>query len=49
MEDFVKRSQYTYYPKEALAQVAEDIALFAEQEGLTGHARSVRIRGENAL
>ena len=44
VDDFVKKSQYIYYTAEALAPVAEDIARFAEQEGLTGHAASVRIR-----
>lgn len=46
VDDFVKKSQYTYYSREALAQVAEDIALFARMEGLTGHARSAVIRFE---
>lgn len=47
VEDFVKRSQYTYYTGAALASVAEDIALFAQKEGLTGHARSVLSRAED--
>ena len=44
VDDFVKKTQYTYYTKEALARVAEDVAFFAEQEGLTGHAKSAVIR-----
>ncbi|MBQ9985652.1 MAG: histidinol dehydrogenase [Oscillospiraceae bacterium] len=44
VDDFVKKSQYTYYTKEALARVAEDIAYFAEKEGLSAHARSATIR-----
>ena len=46
VDDFVKKTQYTYYTKEALAGVAEDIAAFARLEGLTGHARSAVIRTE---
>ncbi|MBP5225430.1 MAG: histidinol dehydrogenase, partial [Lachnospiraceae bacterium] len=46
VDDFVKKTQFTYYTKEALAAVAEDVALFAEQEGLSGHARSALIRTE---
>ena len=44
VDDFVKKTQYTYYTKEALSRVAEDVAAFAEKEGLTGHARSALVR-----
>ena len=44
VDDFIKKSQFTYYTREALNSVSEDIALFARQEGLTGHARSVLSR-----
>ena len=44
VDDFIKKSQYTYYTKEALGKVAEDIAYFARQEGLEAHARSALIR-----
>ncbi len=44
VDDFVKKSQYTYYTKEALAAVADKVALFAENEGLSAHARSATIR-----
>ncbi len=49
VDDFVKKSQYTYYTKEALARVADDIAYFAEKEGLSAHARSatIRTKGKN--
>ena len=47
VDDFVKKSQYTYYTKEALDRIARDIAVFAETEGLTGHARSAVIRTED--
>ena len=47
VDDFVKKSQYTYYTKEALKRVAEDVAFFAEKEGLSAHARSATIRFES--
>ncbi len=46
VDDFVKKTQYTYYTKEALAAVAQDIAAFARVEGLTGHAKSAVVRTE---
>ncbi len=46
VEDFVKKMQYTYYTREALLDVADDIALFALREGLQAHARSALIRKE---
>ena len=46
VDDFVKKTQYTYYTAKALAEVAEDVAFFARQEGLTAHARSAVIRTE---
>ena len=44
VDDFVKKMQYTYFTRDALANVAEDVAYFARAEGLTGHARSALIR-----
>ena len=44
VDDFVKKTQYTYYTKDALKIVAEDVAYFAKQEGLTAHAKSALIR-----
>ncbi len=46
VDDFIKKTQYTYYTKDALAAVAQDVAYFAKKEGLTGHARSAVIRTE---
>ena len=46
VDDFVKKTQYTYYTKDALARVAQDVAFFAEKEGLTAHAKSAVIRTE---
>jgi len=48
VDDFVKKTQYTYYTADALANVAEDVAFFAKQEGLTAHARSAVIRMEES-
>lgn len=47
VDDFVKKTQYTYYTKEALGKVAKDVAFFAEKEGLTAHAKSAVIRLED--
>ena len=44
VDDFVKKSQYTYYTEDALSEVADRIALFARKEGLEAHARSVLVR-----
>ena len=44
VDDFVKKSQFIYYTPDALKKVSGDIALFAQSEGLTGHANSVLIR-----
>ncbi len=44
VDDFVKKTQYTYYTREALDAVAEDVALFATREGLTAHAKSATVR-----
>lgn len=46
VDDFIKKSSLISYSKEALRKVYRDIALFAESEGLTGHANSVRVRFE---
>lgn len=45
--DFVKRSSYIYYTREALENAKDDIILMAEKEGLGAHANSVRIRFED--
>jgi histidinol dehydrogenase len=44
VDDFVKKSQFTYYTAEALSKVADDVALFATAEGLTAHAASAVAR-----
>ena len=47
VDDFVKKTQYTYYTKNALERVARDVEYFAEKEGLTAHAKSAVIRLED--
>lgn len=47
VDDFIKKTQYTYYTKEALKNAADDVAYFAKKEGLTAHARSAVIRTED--
>ena len=44
VDDFVKKSQFTYYTADALAKAAERIDYFANQEGLQAHGKSVMIR-----
>lgn len=47
VDDFVKKSQFTYFTANALEKVADKVAYFAEKEGLTAHARSATIRFED--
>ena len=47
VDDFVKKSQFTYYTKEALARVKDKVAYFASKEGLDAHARSATVRFED--
>lgn len=44
VDDFVKKTQYTYFTREALGRVKDAVDTFAKTEGLTAHARSVTIR-----
>jgi len=46
VDDFVKKTQYTYYTKKALSKVAKDVEYFANKEGLTAHAKSAVVRTE---
>ena len=46
VDDFVKKTQYTYFTRQALETVAEDVAFFATKEGLTAHAKSAVSRLE---
>ena len=44
VDDFIKRSYFSYYTAEGLESVADDVALFADTEGLHAHAVSATIR-----
>ena len=44
VDDFVKKSQFTYYTRDALSKVYDKIATFADKEGLHAHAKSATIR-----
>ena len=46
VDDFIKKTQITYYTPEALAKAADKIAYFASKEGLDAHARSATVRFE---
>ncbi|MBQ9327818.1 MAG: histidinol dehydrogenase [Solobacterium sp.] len=46
VDDFVKRMQYSYFSKDALAEHAGKVSLFARSEGLTAHARAIELRFE---
>ena len=49
VDDFVKKTQFTYFTLDALNRVAGDVARFAREEGLTGHAASALSRGEGEI
>ena len=44
VDDFVKKTSIISYSKEALESAHKDIELFAEREGLTAHANSIKVR-----
>ncbi len=44
VDAYVKKSSIISYSKDALLSVADDIAKFADAEGLSAHANSIRIR-----
>ena len=47
VDDFMKKTSLISYSREALEQAHKEIELFAEQEGLTAHANSIRVRFES--
>lgn len=47
VDSFVKKSSFIYYTEDALNNDAEDIVRFAETEGLTAHANSIKVRFDN--
>ncbi len=46
VDDFVKKSQFSYFTKQSLEPLYKSVALFARKEGLNAHARSAEIRFE---
>lgn len=46
VDDFLKKTSIISYSRDALAKVHEEIELFAEKEGLTAHANSIKVRFE---
>ncbi len=47
VDDFVKKSAFSYYTREALEKVKDKVAYFADKEGLHAHAKSALIRFED--
>ena len=47
VDDFIKKTQISYFTKDALLKMADDVAAFARSEGLEGHARAALIRKES--
>lgn len=46
VDDFIKKTQYTYFTPEALEVLSGKIATFARAEGLEAHARAALVRFE---
>ncbi len=44
VDDFVKKTQFSYFSKEALSEIGEKVVRFANEEGLQAHAKSVSVR-----
>ena len=46
VDDFVKKTQFSYFSRQALCEVSDKVVRFANEEGLQAHAKSVSIRTE---
>ena len=46
VDDFLKKTSIISYSRDALEKVHKEIELFAEKEGLTAHANSIKVRFE---
>ena len=46
-QNFIKKSSFLYYSKEAVKRDGEKIIKFASEEGLTAHANSIKVRLDN--
>lgn len=49
VDDFMKKTSIISYSRQALGKVHKDIETFAESEGLTAHANSIRVRFEEDI
>ncbi len=49
VDDFMKKTSIISYSRDALNKVHRDIELFAEKEGLTAHANSIKVRFEGEV
>lgn len=47
VDSFIKKSSFIYYTEQALRNDADDIVRFAETEGLSAHANSIKVRFED--
>ncbi len=47
VDDFIKKTQYTYFTPQALEELSGKIATFARAEGLEAHARAALVRFED--
>ena len=47
VDSFIKKSSYLYYNKEELEKIGEKVVTFADAEGLTAHANSIKKRLED--
>ncbi len=47
VDDYIKKSSFTYYTKRALEKIKDVTVTMAETEGLTAHANSIRARFDN--
>ncbi len=46
VDDFVKKTQFSYFSKDALDKIGNKVVRFANEEGLQAHGKSVSIRLE---
>ncbi len=46
VDDFVKKTQFSYFSRQALCEIGDKVVRFAKEEGLDAHAKSVSIRTE---
>ena len=44
VDDFIKKTSVIHFTENALNELSDDIIMFAEAEGLTAHANSIRVR-----